>query len=140
MSLKQLLRLSIVAQLAFAALAVAVDFAFHSWLPEPLRTYLEADAQAEPSVSDFVVLAAAVPLLVIGVVSLIGLWRFWWWSRPLYLFSWIGSWVLVPFLGPTVLLAVADTLWEVSAVFGGFTVGLIYCSDLRHAFTRSQAV
>jgi hypothetical protein len=139
MPLKTLLRLAIVAEVLFGMLGAVADIMLERHLPEPLREYLAAESESWSS-TDTAVLLIAVPVLIALIVAWIGLWRLWPPARPLYLYSWIASIVIVAFTGPAVSSAVGYMFGEGAILAAGFILGLIYFSDLRHAFEHPQSI
>jgi|SRR5688500_18716296 len=140
MPLQKILRISIITEIASALSGVVVDFAFASRLPEPLRDYVESESEAAWSTSDTLLVVSWLPILIGIVAGWIGLWRLWPPGRSIYLCSWLASVVVTAFCGPVVSLAPATVLLEVSTLAAGLTIGLIYFSELRHAFERTKVV
>jgi hypothetical protein len=132
----KVVELAIVAEIAFAVLGAAVDFVFESRLPEPLRGYLSSERESAWSTSDTLLVGLAIPIAIGVIVGWIGLWRLWPPARPIYLCSWVGSLVAITFCGSVVSFALASALWEVSTLAAGVIIGLIYFSELKHAFER----
>jgi len=137
MPLKTLLRLLIVAEILLGGLGAALDIALEPRLPEPLRSYLAADSESW-STTDNIMLCIGIPTLIATIVSWIGLWRLWPSARPIYLYSCVAGVLLVAFLGPSVSSAVGTMFSEGAMLVAGFILGLIYFSDLRHAFERAK--
>jgi hypothetical protein len=75
---KAFLRTLIVAELVLGGTSATVSLATESWLPEPLRAFLEAEAAADMTPWEESQMAVAILLLVAVLVLRIGrllLWR-----------------------------------------------------------------
>ena len=137
--LKTLLRCAILAEILLGILGAVLDIVLEQRLPEPLREYLAAESESW-SGTDTAMLCVGVPVLIALIIAWIGLWRLWPPARPLYLYSWLASIVMVAFLGPSVSSAIGYMLGEGAILAAGFILGLIYFSDLRHAFERTPTI
>ena len=139
MPLKTLLRVAILAEILLAAFGALVDIALETRLPESLRNYLAAESESW-LIADNIMLFVGIPTLIATIVGWIGLWRLWRPARPIYLYSWLAGLLLTAFTGPAVSSAVGYMLSDASVLSAGLILGLIYFSDLRHAFERSETI
>ena len=137
--LKTLLRVAILAEVLLGVFSALLDIALQSKLPEPLRNYLAAESESW-SATDNIVLVIGVPMVVATIVGWIGLWRLWRPARSIYLYSWLAGLLLTAFSGPAVSSAFGYTLSDASVLSAGLILGLIYFSDLRHAFDRRENI
>lgn len=138
MSLKTLLRIAILAEIVLSLSGGLWDIAFDTRLPEPLRSYLASKNEAW-SMVDNIMLIVGVPTLIAMIVGWIGLWCLWRPARAIYLYSWLAGLLLTAFIGPVVFSAVASMLSDAAVLSAGLILGLIYFSDLRHAFERPKS-
>jgi hypothetical protein len=138
MPLKIVLRVAILAEIVLAVTSAVWDIAFETRFPEPLRNYLDSEKSDAWSIADNVVLIVGVPTLIAMIVGWIGLWRLWRPARSIYLYSWVAGLLLTALSGPTVFSALAYMLSDAAVLSAGLIFGLIYFSDLRHAFGRQK--
>jgi len=132
---KALLRTLVVLEFSLAILAGAVSWATESSLPEPLRAYVQAQAEREWPDRYLVMLAAiGGPLLLAYVVASVGLFLFWRPARPLYLVTVIGGVLLTPALGPYVDSGWGEMLGAVGGMVTGAILALIYFSPLKELY------
>lgn len=127
-----------ITDLLLVAVSVAVGVVGEAWLPEPLRAFEEARAEANLTPNDWVVLGAGIPLIIVALVSSVGLMFFWRPARPLYLASLIVAIMLTPLGGPYITSGLEEALDCVSMTVSGVILALIYFSPLRDFFKRQQ--
>ena len=126
------------AEVVVTILGVIVSLAGESSLPEPLRYYLEEQAKADPDAGDIALVAVGIPLLIALVVSIIGLYRFWRFARPLTVIVFVVGLILQVFAGPTVDPGPATSLYELAAVFTGIILAVIYITPARAWFEKTH--
>ena len=97
---KRVLRSLVIIEVVLAILSLGLSFIEQRWLPDPLRTYLEAQWESEVTQADIALICLALRIGILLVVSLVGLFRFWRPARNLYMVSTIGSFIIVPILWP----------------------------------------
>ena len=136
---KNQFRAVLVLSYGFSALSIAAAFLGESSLPPPLQEYLGFDENAEFSAMDAVILAVVLPFLVVELVSLVALLRFWRWSRELAIAVTVAGVVMIPFLGPTVEPGVATSLSFTSSMLYGAVLALAYFSPAAEWFPSRQA-
>lgn len=119
-------------------LGVIVSVVGESSLPVPLRDYMESQSEADLSTGDIVLVAVSIPLLIALVVSIIGLYCFWRFARPLTVIVWLIALVLQVFAGPTVDSGLATSLYELGAVLTGIILAVIYITPARAWFGKTN--
>jgi hypothetical protein len=80
-------------------------------------------------------LAVMLPLLVVTVIGLYGLYMFKAWGRVVCLASTVGSLIVLSLSGPVLYGAIEGVLWELSSLVWGGILTLSYFSPLAHKFT-----
>jgi hypothetical protein len=123
---------------ALSLLSVASSFVAESWMPAPLKEYLESERNAEFSAGDGTLIAILLPFLMITFVSFIAMLKFWRWSRELAVASSILGFVLIPFLGPTVEPGISTALNYLSSMLYGAVIALAYFSPAAAWFHSRQ--
>jgi hypothetical protein len=131
---KKHFRWLVTASIAASIAGVVVSFLGESTLPAPLRAYLAARWSADSKASGIILLFVAIPLLIAGVVSIIGLYRFWRFSRPLTVIVWVIGFILQASIGPTVDSALATSLYELAAVLTGIILAVVYMPPAKAWF------
>jgi hypothetical protein len=131
---KHQFRLLLVLMVVTTLLSGTVMFFGESLLPERLREYEQAQAAADLTTKDWVLLGFIIPIAIASVVAVVGLYRFSPWARPLAVILWIMPLIWAPFSGPTVEPGLATVLYECSCVFFGMVMALIYFSPAAHWF------
>jgi hypothetical protein len=119
-------------------LGVVVSFATESSLPAPLRDYLRSQWEADTTASDIVLAVVGIALLIALVVSVIGLYRFWRFARPLTVVVWSVVLILQTFAGPTVDSGFATSLYELGALLTGMILAVIYITPARRWFEKTH--
>jgi len=126
------------ASVVVTILGVVVTIAGESSLPVPLRNYLVAQTGADLTAADIALVAVGIPLLIALVVSIIGLYCFWRFSRPLTVIVWVAGLILQAFAGPTVDAGLATSLYELAALLTGIILAVIYITPANVWFERPQ--
>jgi hypothetical protein len=121
-------RAAAILSMALGALGLAASFAGESGLPASLQEHIDQQRNAELSVSDWVLLAIGLPLVIAWMVSFVGMLRFSRWSRPLAVATSAMSILLLPLLGPTVEPSIATALNYASGMLYGAVLALAYYS------------
>jgi urea transporter len=122
------LRLGVVFEWVFVALAIVLSFMLESRLPEPLREWLAADAESDPEAREFLVLALLILVLLWWLTGSVGLLFLKRWAAWLYLGAAIVVHPLSCLLGPTVEHGVTMLFSNVSLVLSGLILGLAFFS------------
>jgi phosphoglycerol transferase MdoB-like AlkP superfamily enzyme len=133
---KRLLRILVVAELLMIVLGVAVALLTEPSLPEPLRDWVQAEAEVEPTAGFLVLTGFGFLMVVALVVSNIGLFFFWRFARPLYLVTTLAPVLLLPAFGPDVSSGWAAMFDDLGMILSGIIIALIYWSPLRDLFER----
>ena len=123
---------------AFVASAVAGFF--DSWLlPQALLDYEQSDHSVSPKVGELVIGLLAIPGLIAGLVSIVGLYRFRPWARWLSVTAWIYILIWMPFSpGPVIENALAGAFSHCSTLLAGVVLTIIYFSPAADWFRRED--
>ncbi len=133
---KRLLRILVVAELLLVTLGVVVALLTEPSLPEPLRNWVQTEAEVEPTAGFFMLTGFSLLMVVALLVSSIGLLFFWRLARLLYLITTLASVLLLPAFGPEVSSGWAAMFDELGLILSGAITALIYGSPLRDLFAR----
>jgi hypothetical protein len=135
---KTLLRTLIVAEIALGIISIVVSLVTESSLPEPLRAFLEVDSEADVTAQEMVLLAVAIPLIGLLLVSSIGLFFFWRPARILYLITMIVGLLLTPFFGPYVDAGWGTMFEDAAVIISGVILALVYFSPLKGSYEKPK--
>jgi hypothetical protein len=113
----------------FIIAGVIASFALESSLPEPLATWLSAEAGRDLTAREIALFVVFVPLIVCFIVSTVGLLCLRRWAAWLYLGTTAFGTLLMPFTGPTVEHAFAATLDEIGLMMAGAVIALAFFTD-----------
>jgi hypothetical protein len=128
----------VTASLVAAILGFVASLAGESSLPAPLQDYLAAQSKADLTVHDLVILAVGIPLVIAGVVSVIGLYCFWRIAPTLTVIVWTLALILGIILGPTVEPASATSLNHLSTLLSGVILAVIYFTPAKLWFEKPK--
>ena len=109
-----------------------------SHLPEPLAAYIEATRQAEFTTLDIIYLLLAVPLGILWIVIIVGLYRFKPFAPRWNLGLYLVSLVVFAFDEPTVETALSSTLFQLTVLLDGVIIALTFFSPAALWFQRDQ--
>jgi hypothetical protein len=104
-------------------------FLLESYLPQELQNYLAIELESEFSPIEGLVLLVMLPLLVIHIASLIGFIRTKLWAPRYFVYSSIGLFLCVLFIGPYVDHAVAAVIGDLSTLVMGAILAMLYATD-----------
>ena len=138
MNLRIVLRMLIATEIVLAIALIAFELSFEHRLPSELRAYLNERSE-QWTTNDLGFLWAGAPLFLGLVIGWIGLWRLWRPARLIYTLFWLAFLPLGLLSGPSVTSGLGSALGELSTLSAGAILGIIYCSDLRHAFKHKVA-
>lgn len=138
MSSRGLLRTLLIAEICLVVVGVAVSLLTEPSLPEPLRTFLEAEAEADITGRDKSMLATVIPAIILWITSSIGLFFFWRPARTLYVITIAVGLLMTPFSGPYVNTGWAATFEEAAIIVSGVILALIYVSPLKDLFDKPK--
>lgn len=138
MPTKGLLRTLIIAEIGIGIVSIVVSLITESMLPEPLRAFLEAESEAEITARELVMVTAAIPLIILLLMSSIGLFFFWRPARTLYLITVVLGLAMTPFFGPYVDAGWGTTFEEVAVIISGVILALVYFSPLRDFYEKPK--
>ena len=128
----------VTASVVITILGVVVSLVGESSLPAPLRDYLALQSDADLTAGGIALVAMGIPLLIALVVSIIGLYCFWRFARPLTVIVWIVGLILQVFAGPTVDSGLATSLYELAAVLTGIIIAVIYITPAKVWFEKTH--
>jgi hypothetical protein len=138
MPTKGLLRTLIVAEIVIGIISIVVSSFTESTLPEPLRAFSEAQTESEITTRGVAMIAAAIALIILLLVSSIGLFFFWRPARILYLLTLILGIAMTPFFGPYVDAGLGTAFEDIAVVISGVILGLVYFSPLRELYEKPK--
>lgn len=128
-SLRRLVAVEILLTIAVIVVALAeVPF-----LPPLLREF-QNQAYASFKVTDLLLLAIALPLFVLMIVTWIALWRGWRGGRIMYTIVWISCVPVLLLSGPTAQSAIHTLIDAAASLMGGIILGFLYFSDIRRLY------
>jgi hypothetical protein len=99
---------------------------------------MEAEWEADFTTRDLVDLAVSIPLLLLALVSMVGLFLFWRPARPLYLVTTAAGLFLTPFFGPYVDAGWETAFGEAATIISGMVLALVYFSPLKELFEKPK--
>ena len=130
---KNYFRVLIILHVLFIAAAIVVAF-----IPDMYSAALASAYNSEPEswiiTSEWLTLVIIIPLLLISIISIIGLFFFKHWGRTLSLYSTVAITVISLSLGPSVVSALESTLLEISTLIWGAVLALAYYSPISTKF------
>ncbi|WP_372836255.1 hypothetical protein [Pontibacterium sp.] len=109
-------------------------FSAEATLPPELSAYIERQYQTDLSIIDWVLAAFALG----AIVSLIGMFTFSKWARPLFSICVLATTSGMVLTGPVVQTALETAIYEVSMVLDGALIALMYFSEIRNEFSVSK--
>ncbi len=123
---------------ALIASAVA-GFLDSRLLPQPLLDYQKSQRGVPPKASDLVIFLFGIPGLIAGIVSIIGLYRFWPSARRVSVAVWVYSLVWMAFSpGPVLSNAVSGAFSQCAALVAGAVLAIIYFSPAADWFQKKE--
>ena len=132
------LRISIIAQWFLIVVGVIVGLYEERYLPEILRTYVNADDSKALSSVEIVAMSSGAFLLLGFIISSIGLYRLKQWARTVYVACAVLGTALFLFMGPSVTPPIQGTIEYLANATEGFTIALLYFSTARNNFASSN--
>jgi hypothetical protein len=139
MDLRRVLRILIGVEIAMVIVAIIEVFFERRFLPQPLRHWLQQEADRPITSGEIVIAVLVVPLFAAVVVSWIGLWRLWRPSRRLYLVTVALGIIATMLVGPQVSSGIGWALQTVASIVTGSILALVYFSPLSEVFERPRA-
>ena len=131
-----ILRSLLVLKMVFLATGVVLSMVLESSLPEPLRTYLESTAEADPTMSEWMAVGTGIVLLGLLGIATVGLWFFWPPARGMYLATTLAGFALTPLFGPTVEDRWSGVCGDIVMFLAGVVLAVIYWTPLAERFAR----
>jgi hypothetical protein len=124
--------------LALVIGTIVASFALESYLPEELRLYEEAQANAPPTAAMLVVFLFALVALVLHVVGWLGMLFFWRPSRWIFLASEVLFFAVSTVFGASVYHGVTDAIDTASAMVAGAILAMAFFSPVRERFAARR--
>lgn len=132
MTIKRLVLL----QLALGVIYLVLTSVFESRLPELLQEHIDSQPVSESSSANSVVLVGGIPIALLFFIAVVGLLYSKSWSKNLYAIVAASSYLLAPFLGPTVEHALSSTFYDLSTLTSGAVLALLFFTN--SAFNKSK--
>jgi hypothetical protein len=123
------LRLCLVLEWVLFLAGLGLSFATERFLPEPLRAWLDAEAEGDPSVREMAFFGLCILLVASGIVGTVGLFLLQRWAAWLYLVNSILGVLLTLLAGPAVEHPLTDAIGEVASIMCGMVIALAFFSD-----------
>jgi hypothetical protein len=108
-----------------------------AYLPEELRLYAEAQADAPLSVSMMAIAVLALFSLLVDLVGWLGMLFFWRPSRWIFLASQVLFLAVTVVFGPSVSHGLTDAADSAGAVVAGAILAMAFYSPIRERFARN---
>ena len=131
---KRAFRGLVLVSLALLFLGVVVELVSESSLPEPLRSYVQAEGEKELQPSDWLILAAVLVALPLLIAATLGLCFFKNWARWAYLVVCVVFVAFSPLLGPVVQPAWSAAFEDCSTILTGVILALSFFSPISAYF------
>lgn len=131
-------RTLLLASLAFGIIGAVFDSVVPSALPEAFSQAQEAYDTSQESSSFLLLGVAGLVLLITGVASFVGLYRFRSWAPVLAIVTTVLAIPITILIGPTAMSGWAMTFEELSSMLWGAVVVLPYLSPLKERFARAD--
>jgi len=123
------LRLCLVLEWVLFLAGLGLSFAMERFLPEPLRAWLSAEAEGDPTVRELAVFGLCILLLISGIVGTVGLFFLQRWAAWLYLINLVLGMPLALLAGPVVDHPLPYAIEEVGTIMYGMVIALAFFSD-----------
>jgi hypothetical protein len=139
---KTILRCLIVAEILIGVTSqIAFRIGYHA-LPEDMQFDTTEPYNAYPFVLRVLFVLGVFALASARIYATIGLWRFWRYSRPLYLVVSVAAALLILRFGTFGLhlhILLAYALGSLAEIVAGVIIGIIYFSPLKSAYEHPPA-
>ena len=115
---------------------VISEFLTISMLPQSLQEFaaLEWDLEephSEADPNDFLLMLFAIAVLGLVTAGYFGLFMLKIWGRICFVASGVVTYLILPFLGPSVLTGISYTLYDLATLSMGAIVAMAYLSPVR---------
>jgi len=108
-------------------------------LPQPLLDYQKSQHGVPPKTGELVISLLGIPGVIAGLVSIIGLYRFWACARWLGVAAWAYLLVWMTFSpGPVISNAVAGAFSQCSTLLAGAVLAIVYFSPAADWFQKKE--
>lgn len=132
---RKLLLLSII----LPAIGIFLDVVFPNLIPQPLY---QAQQEVDQSVSSnefIVLLLISIPIIIVNIISVVGLFRFRPWAPRIAIIATLLSFAIYPLLGYSLSSGWAQALIDFSTMLWGVVLTLTYCSPIRKRFAHRRS-
>lgn len=123
------LRLCLVLEWVLSLAGLGLSFAMERFLPEPLRAWLSAQAEGDPTVGELALFFLCILLLIPAITATVGLFFLQRWAAWLYLITAILFMPLALLAGPIVEHPLPDAICDVASIMCGMVIALAFFSD-----------
>jgi hypothetical protein len=136
---KKLFRILLVFSVVATVAGAVAGFLDSRLLPQPLLDYLESQHGVRPGVGELVISLLGIPGVIAGIVSVIGLYRFWPCARLLSVATWVYMLVWMIFSpGPVLTNAVSSAFTQCSTLLAGAVLAIVYFSPAADWFQKKE--
>jgi hypothetical protein len=125
-----ILRSCIILEWVLIIPSIALSFLLENHLPEHLRHWFILESERDPPTLELIIGVIFLPLLLVVLTASIGLFFQKKWGIWLYLLGAIFTYILLPFLGPTVEHALVGTIEDLSTLISGLIIGIVLFTNV----------
>jgi urea transporter len=120
-------------------IGILLDIMLPSLIPAPLYQAQEEVEQSVSSTEFIVLLLISIPLIIVNLISVIGLFCFRPWAPRLAIIATLLSFMIYPLLGYSLSSGWALALTDLSTMLWGVVLTLTYYSPIRKRFARRKS-
>jgi urea transporter len=131
---RKLLLLSIM----LAVIGILLDILLPSLIPDQLYRAQEEVEQSASSTEFIILLLISIPLIIVNIVSVVGLFFFRPWAPRIAIIATLLSFMIYPLLGYSLSSGWALALTDFSTLLWGVVLTLTYCSPIRKRFAHRK--
>jgi urea transporter len=132
---RKLLVLSIIS----GAIGILLDIMLPNLIPAPLYQAQEEVEQAALSTGFIVLLLISIPLIIVNIISVVGLFCFRPWAPRIAIIATLLSFMIYPLLGYSLSSGWALALTDFSTLLWGVVLTLTYYSPIRKRFAHRRS-
>jgi urea transporter len=132
---RKLLLLSIIC----AAMGGLLDIVLPNLIPASLYQAQEEVEQAASHTEFIVLLLIGIPIIIVNIISVVGLFRFRPWAPRIAIIATLLSFMSYPLLGYSLSSGWAKALIDFSTMLWGVVLTLTYCSPIRKRFAHRRS-
>lgn len=131
-------RVLLVSSVACELFAIIRSSTTEGFLPAEHRVYLQKTA-ADVGEREIALLALGVPVLLLGILAAIGLYKFWSWARTLALAVTVLGLALFPLIKVIVELGWVGLFSDAASLLWGAVLALAYVPPIGENFVKAEA-